>query len=216
MKLIGSFGPNPRAARFFLLEKGIELPTEELNLMAGENRQGDYVKKNPGGQVPALELDDGRVIAETVAIFEYLEEKHPHPPLIGGNAEERAETRMWQRRVELNITEYIYNGFRFSEGLGLFQDRMRCLPEAAAGLKAKAQDGLKWIDSLLQGKKFIAGDRFTVADIILYSALEFGGSVGQPLDPELKNVAAWRDRIAGRPAAPASLHPMSAQIGMQG
>jgi glutathione S-transferase len=216
MKLIGSFGPNPRAARFFLLEKGVELPSEEIDLMSGENRRGDYLKKNPGGQVPALELDDGRVIGETVAIFEYLEEKYPTPPLIGRTAEERAETRMWQRRIELNITEYLYNGFRFAEGLGLFQDRMRCLPEAASGLKAKAQDGLKWLDTLQQGKKFIAGDRFTVADIILYAAVEFGISVGQPLDPELKNIAAWRDRVAARPAAQASLHPMSSQIGMQG
>jgi glutathione S-transferase len=100
--------------------------------------------------------------------------------------------------------------------LGLFQDRVRCLPEAANGLKAKAQDGLKWLDGLLPGKKFIAGDRFTVADIILYSAVEFGISVGQQLDPELKNIASWRERVTARPAAKASLHPLSAQIGMQG
>jgi glutathione S-transferase len=83
MKLIGSFGPNPRAARFFLLEKGVELPSGEIDLMSGDNRKSEYLKKNPGGQVPVLELDDGRVIAETVAIFEYLEEKYPEPPLIG-------------------------------------------------------------------------------------------------------------------------------------
>lgn len=216
MKFIGAFGPNPRAARFFLFEKGMKLPSEEIDIMAGENRQGDYLQKNPGGQVPALELDDGTVIAETVAIFEYLEEKQSDPPLIGSTPEERAETRMWQRRVELNITEYLYNGFRFAEGLGLFQDRMRCLPEAADGLKAKAQDGLKWLDGLLAGKNFIVGDRFTVADIILYAAIEFGGSVGQPIDPSLKNIVAWRDRVGSRPGARASLHPAAAQIGMQG
>lgn len=216
MKLIGAFGPNPRAVRFFLLEKDMKLPSEEVDLMAGENRRAAYLKKNPGGQVPALELDDGTVIAETVAIFEYLEEKQPNPPLIGSTPEERAEARMWQRRVELNITEHLYNGFRFAEGLGLFQDRMRCLPEAAAGLKAKAQDGLKWLDGLLQGKKFVAGDRFTMADIILYAALDFGGSVGQPLDPGLKNIAAWSERVAARPGAKASLHPAAEQVGMRG
>jgi glutathione S-transferase len=216
MKLIGSFGPNPRATRFFLLEKGIELPSEEVDLMSGENRQEEYLKKNPGGQVPCLQLDDGRYIGETVAIFEYLEEKHPSPALIGETPEERAETRMWQRRIELNITENIYNGFRYAEGLGLFQERMRCLPDAADGLKAKAQDGLRWLDRLLEGKPFIAGDRFTIADIILHCAVDFGVSVGQPLDPGLSNIVAWNERVASRPAAQASLHPAVEQVGMRG
>ena len=216
MKLIGAFGPNPRAARFFLLEKNVDLPSEEVDLMSGENRQADFVTKNPGGQVPCLELDDGTVIAETVAIFEYLEEKHPNPPLIGATPEERAEARMWQRRIELNITENIYNGFRYAEGLPLFQERFRCLPEAADGIKEKAKDGLRWLDGLLEGKSFIVGDRFTIADIILYSAIEFGGSVGQPLDPGLKNIAAWMERVAARPAAKASLHPAAEQVGMKG
>ncbi|HIF09644.1 MAG TPA: glutathione S-transferase, partial [Sneathiellales bacterium] len=98
----------------FLTEKGISLPSEELDLMGGENRRPPYTDKNPGGQMPALELEDGTVIAETVAIFEYLEEKNPSPALVGSNAEERAETRMWQRRIELGITENLYNGFRYS------------------------------------------------------------------------------------------------------
>jgi glutathione S-transferase len=217
MKLYDSFGPNPRALRMFLHEKGLELArAAEIDLLGGENRRQPYTDRNPGGQVPALELDDGRILAETVAIFEYLEEKHPRPPLIGTTAEERAETRMWQRRIELRITEHLYNGFRFAEGLELFKPRMRCLPEAAEGLKATARDNLAWLDQLLAGKKFIAGDRFTIADIILYAALDFGGSVGQPLDPALRNVGAWFERIATRPSAAASLHPMSAATGMNG
>ncbi len=216
MKVYDSFGPNPRALRMVLSEKDVDLPKTTVDLMGAENRQAPYTDKNPGGQLPALELDDGRVIGETVAIFEYLEEKYPNPPLIGRTAEERAEARMWQRRIELKITEHLYNGFRFAEGLELFRPRMRVLPEAAEGLKATARDNLAWLDKLLQGKQFIVGDRFTIADVILYCALDFGASVNQPLDPALANVAAWKERVAKRPSAAASLHPMSAAKGMNG
>ena len=216
MKIYDAFGPNPRALRMFLLEKGLTIPTETIDLLAAENRRAPYTDKNPGGQMPALELDDGRVIGETVAIFEYLEERHPTPALIGTTPEERAETRMWQRRIELKITEWLYNGFRFAEGLELFRPRMRVLPEAAEGLKATARDGLAWLDKLLGSKTWIVGDRFTIADIILYAALDFGGSVGQPPDSELKHVAAWFARVAARPSAAASLHPMADAIGMKG
>ena len=216
MKVYDSFGPNPRALRMFLAEKNVDLPTVTVDLMGAENRQAPYTDKNPGGQVPALELDDGRVLGETVAIFEYLEEKYPSPPLVGRTAEERAEARMWQRRVELKITEHLYNGFRFAEGVELFRPRMRVLPEAADGLKATARDNLAWLDALLQGKQFIAGDRFTMADIILFCAVDFGASVNQPLDGALTNLVSWRERVAARPSAAASLHPMSAATGMNG
>lgn len=216
MKVYDSFGPNPRALRMFLAEKDVDLPKVTVDLLAAENRQAPYTDKNPGGQLPALELDDGRVIGETVAIFEYLEEKYPNPPLIGRTAEERAETRMWQRRIELKITEHLYNGFRFAEGLELFKTRMRCIPEAAEGLKATARDNLAWLDQLLRGRQFIVGDRFTIADVILFCALDFGASVNQPLDGALTNVVSWRDRVASRPSAAASLHPMSAATGMNG
>ena len=203
MKLLTSIGPNPRTVRMFLHEKGVELPSETIDLMGGENRQAPYLAKNPAGQLPCLVLDDGRVIGETVAICEYIEEKHPKPALIGATAEERAETRMWQRRVELNITEPLYNGFRYAEGLMLFKDRMPTIPEAAEGLKGLARTKLQWLDGLLAGKKFLAGDRFTLADIILFAAVDFGGTVNQPLDPALKNVGAWFARVGERPSAKA-------------
>jgi glutathione S-transferase len=216
MRVYDSFGPNPRALRMFLMEKQLEFPTESLDILAGENRAAPYTSKNPGGQMPALELDDGRVFGETVAIFEYLEEKHPKPALIGTTAEERAETRMWTRRVELNITEYLYNGFRFAEGLEVFKTRLPVIPEAAAGLKAAVQKRLAWLDGLMEGRTFIAGDRFTIADIVLYCALDFGGSVGQPLDPACGRVTRWMARVAERPSAKASLHPHSHAVGMKG
>lgn len=201
MKLLTSIGPNPRTVRMFLLEKGIELPIVEVDLMAAENRRPPYSERNPAGQLPALELDDGRLLGETVAICEYLEELHPSPALIGTTPEERAETRMWQRRVELGITEHLYNAFRFAEGIELFRPRMRVLPEAADGLKSVVKDKLRWLDGLLAGRQFIAGDRFTLADVILFSALDFGRTVGQPFDDGLANLSAWFARVGARPSA---------------
>ena len=208
MKLYQSIGPNPRVVKMFLEEKGIDLPRQEIDLMSGENRQGPYLNVNVAGQSPALELDDGSIVAEVTVICEFVEEKHPEPPLIGATAEERAETRMWTRRVDLNICEPMANGFRFSEGLQLFENRMRCLPEAADGLKACAQDRLTWLDGLLEGKEFIAGDRFTLADIHLFCFLDFGTQVGQPLNADNANVAAWFDRVKARPAAVSTAQPL--------
>ena len=96
------------------------------------------------------------------------------------------------------------NGFRYSQGLALFQPRMRCLPEAADGLKAIAQDKITWLDGLMAGKAFVAGDRLTLADILLFCFLDFGAGVGQPLNPENKNVTAWFERMKARPSAAAS------------
>ncbi len=165
---------------------------------------------------PALELDDGSVLAETVVICEYLEELHPSPALVGTTPQERAETRMWTRRVEQKITDNMYNGFRFSEGLERFKDRMRCLPEAADGLKAVAQDGLAWLDALMDGKEYVCGDRLTIADLVLYCCMDFAAGVGQSLDPSLPNVSAWFARMDARPSAKTSLHPAAEKAGRKG
>ena len=150
MKLYNSVGPNPRMVRMFMAEKGFDVPKVEVDLRGGENRREPYLKVNPAGQCPALELDDGTVLAEITAICEYVDEKKKDTPsLIGDTPEERAKTRMWTRRIDLNIAEPALNGFRFSQGLKLFENRIRCIPEAADGLKATAQDKLKWLDGLM-------------------------------------------------------------------
>ena len=204
MKFYNSVGPNPRVVKMFMAEKGLDIPREDVNLMAGENRQAAYMAKNPAGQMPALEMDNGDVLAEITVICEYLDEVHPNPPLIGTTAEERGITRMWVRRIDLNICEPMANGFRFSQGLALFQNRMRCIPQAADDLKAIAQEKLTWLDGLIAGREWIAGDRFTLADMLLFGFLEFGAQVGQPLNPDNKNIAAWHARVAARPSAAAS------------
>ena len=201
MKMINSIGPNPQVVRMFAAERGIRLETEDIDLMAAENRQPDYLRKNPSGQSPCLELDDGTCISEITAICEYLDEVSDGESLIGRTPEERAETRMWTRRVDLNICEPLTNGFRFSEGLALFKDRIVTVPEAAEGLKKIAQDRLSWLDRQLEGKTFLCGDRLTLADVLLYCFLAFGANVGQPLNPDNRNVQAWFERMAARPSA---------------
>jgi glutathione S-transferase len=204
MKLHTSVGPNPRTVKMFLAEKGLQIEPVEVDLRGGENRREPYVKVvNTAGQTPALELDDGTTLTEITAICEYIEELHPEPVLIGATAEERARTRMWVRRVDLKVCEPLANGFRYAEGLKMFESRMRCLPEASAGLKAIAHDGLEWLEREIPGP-WIAGDRFTLADILLFSFMEFGGMVGQPLDPAFARLNDWFARVKARPSVAAS------------
>lgn len=204
MKLYDSMGPNPKLVRMFAAEKGVAFDeVEQVDLAGGANRQGAYLEKNPAGQLPCVELDDGRVIAETIAICELLEELHPEPALIGTSPEDRAETRMWVRRVEWKVIQPMADGFRFGEGLALFKERIRTLPEASDGLKAIARDGRAWFDAQLEGRDTIVPGRFSLADVALYAFSEFGAAVGQPLDPAHKNLARWFEATAARPSAQA-------------
>ena len=204
MKLYNSIGPNPRVVRMFMAEKGIDLPKVVVDLRGGENRREPYLKVNPSGQSPALELDDGTVLAEVTAICEYLDEiKKDTPSLIGDTPAERAATRMWTRRVDLNIVEPALNGFRFAEGLKMFQNRVHCIPAAADDLKATAREKLAWLEGQMAGKTYIAGSKVSLADIFLFPMLDFLKTVGQGIDPAHKNLTAWYERMKARPSAAA-------------
>lgn len=203
MKLYNSVGPNPKVVRMFMAECGIEMDQQEIDLMGGENRQEAFMKLNPTGTSPALELDDGSIISEITVICEYLAEKQGGSPLIGESAEQKAETRMWVRRIDLGIMENLANGFRYSEGLPIFKDRIPTIPDAADAIKAIAQEKISWLDGQLTGKDFVCGDRFTLADVVLYCFLEFGAQVGQPLNEENKNIMAWYERVGARDSAAA-------------
>jgi len=203
MKLYNSIGPNPQVVRMFLAELGMELETVEVDLMAGENRQEEHLKRNPSGQMPTLELDDGSYLAEITAICEYLDEKNGGTELIGKTPEERAETRMWTRRIDLQIIEPLTSGFRYAEGLKLFETRMRTIPEAAEGLKAIAQEKIAWLNDQMEGKEFICGSRFSLADVMLFCFLNFGTTVGQGIDQECKNIVSWYEKVEGRPSSTA-------------
>ena len=193
-----------RCAHVHGRKKGIELPKQTVDLRKGENREAEHLKRNPHGQMPTLELDDGHYVSEILAICEYLEEKNPKPAMIGTTPEERAECRMWTRRVDLNICEHLANGFRFGEGLKFFEKRIPCAPEASPGLKMIAANRLQWLNGqMADGREYLCGKRFTLADILLYSWLDFGGQVGQPLDTANTNIVAWIARVAERPSAKA-------------
>ncbi len=204
MKFYNSVGPNPRVVRMFMQEKGIDMPMEEVDLRGGENREAAYLSKNPFGQMPALELDDGSILTEVTAICEYLDEKHPGGDLIGNTAEDRAATRMWTRRVDLYIVEPMLNGYRFGEGLKFFTPRMRVMPQAADDLKAVAKEKLVLLESQMQGKPYLCGDRYSLADLFLYCMVDFAAGVGQPLDPGMSELTAWLERVGQRPSAQAS------------
>lgn len=203
MKLVSSIGPNPKVVRMFMAELGVSCEIQEIDLMAGENRQPEHLARNPSGQSPALQLDDGSWIAEITAICEYLDDKAGNTDLIGTSPEARAETRMWCRRLDLQILEPLANGFRFAEGLPLFKDRLHCIPGAADDLKATAQERLTWLNDQIEAKPFICGDRFTLADVLLFVFLEFGVTVGQPLNENNKHLMAWYARVQGRASASA-------------
>ncbi|MBC7506641.1 MAG: glutathione S-transferase, partial [Sandarakinorhabdus sp.] len=154
--------------------------------------------------LPALELDDGSVIAEITVIAEYLEDVQPTPAIIGTTAAERAETRMWVRRIDLAIVEPMANGFRAAEGRRLFANRMTLVSaEAAADLKALAQEKLLWLDTLMQGRTWVCGERFSLADLLLLAFVEFGATVGQPMPSTATWLPEWHKRAAARPSAAA-------------
>ena len=203
MKLYNSIGPNPQVVRMFLSELGMELETVEVNLMAGENRQEEHLKRNPSGQMPTLELDDGSFLAEVTVICEYLDEKSGGTNLIGKTPEERAETRMWTRRIDLQIIEPLTSGFRYSEGLELFKTRMITIPDAAEDLKAIAQEKIEWLNEQMEGKEFVCGNRFSLADVMLFCFLNFGTTVGQSINQDCTNIVSWYEKVKERPSASA-------------
>jgi glutathione S-transferase len=216
VKLYDSLGPNPRLVRMFALEKGIDLPSVQIDIMAGENRKPEYLGVNPVGHLPALVLDDGSVLAETVPICEYLEERHPEPSLIGRTPEERATTRMWVRQAEQQITSHLVDGFRAAEGLPMFKERMHVIPHAADDFKACCQEGYAWLEGRIgDGRSHLVGERFSLADIVLYCLADFGTGVGQPINPECPSVLAWFERVGARDSAEASLHPVAKAGGMR-
>ena len=203
MKLYNSIGPNPHVVRMFMAELNLDLEIIEMDLMAGENRQEEHLKRNPSGQSPTLELDDGSFLSEITAICEYLDDKQGGTDLIGKTPEDRAITRMWARRVDLQIIEPLITGFRYSEGLELFKSRMQTIPEAADGLKAIAQEKIAWLDAEMEGKNYVCGDRFSLADVMLFCFLTFGETVGQTVNDKNLNIISWLSRIKERSSASA-------------
>jgi glutathione S-transferase len=202
MKLYDSrTAPNPRRVRIFLAEKGVAVPTEQVDIVAAVNRRPEFRAKNPLGTVPVLELDDGTCLAESVAICRYFEETHPSPPLMGTDARDRALVEMWQRRMEFELLLPVAQVFR--NGHPFFAGRVPQVPEWAEASRRHAAASMVWLDRELAGREFIAGDRFTIADITALCAIDFGRVSKIRIAPEQANLARWHAAVAARPSAQA-------------
>lgn len=199
MRLYDGRGPNPQIVRTFAAEKGITLDQVAVDIMKGENRGEPFVAKNPMGQVPALELESGAVVTEVTAICELLEELYPQPALIGSTAHERAMTRMWVRRFDLAVLEPFMLGFRATAMRRFFEARMPLMSkEAGAEMLALMTGRLREFDTMLDGRPWVLGERFSLADITLGSFLLFAHSARTPLPDGLRWMPDWLDRLRAR------------------
>lgn len=193
--------PNPRRVRMFAAEKGIALPTQDVSIIKREHKSPEFVALNPRGQTPALQLDDGTVIAESVAICRYLEGIHPEPPLFGTDATEQAVIEMWGRRVEMVLMPPV----------GAVWVHTHAFTAALPGRNAewgeanrpRVAEALRFFDASLQDRQFLAGDAYTMADILLLTTVDFAGFIGISMPEELTSLREWHARVSARPSAAA-------------
>ena len=193
--------PNPRRVRIFAAEKGIELSSKEVSIPKREQKAPDYVAKNPRGQTPILELDDGTVIAESVAIMRYLEAEQPDPPLFGTTAREIAEIEMWNRRVEMILMPAIAAVWVHTHPF------TAALPgrnvEWGESNRPRVVEGMRFFDGSLEGREYLAGSAFSAADILLLTTVDFAKFIGLDMPSECANLLRWHERVSARPSASA-------------
>lgn len=197
-----SRAPNPRRVHIFLAEKGIDIPRREINLIELEHKGDDFGRINPVRRIPVLELDDGTMIAESVAICRYIEETHPEPPLMGRDAVEKALVEMYQRQVELHLMFPIMHVFRHtSPAMAVLESPQ--VPDWAEANRPRIAEGLAWLDHLLADRQFVAGDAFSIADISALVAVDFTRAARHQVPEELANLKRWREAVSARPSAAA-------------
>ena len=202
MRLYDSaMAPNPRRVRIFLAEKGIEVPSVQVDLGKAETRQPGFLEKNPMGGVPVLELDDGRFLSESVAICRFFEERQHEPPLFGVDAVDRAFVEMWQRRMESEIFQRATQAFQNTHAF--FAGRIEQVPAFGEVARRSALARMAWLDGELAGREFVAGPRYTIADITALCGIDFGRVTGIRIDPAWKNLQRWHETVSARPSAKA-------------
>jgi glutathione S-transferase len=202
MKLYDStMAPNPRRVRIFLAEKQIDVPKVQVDLAKAENRKPEFLAKNPLGGVPVLELDDGTYIAESVAICRYFEAQQPDPPLMGTDTKQQALVEMWNRRMELYLFNNVTGCFRNTHDF--FKGRIPQVAEYGKVCKEAAEKQIAFLDQVLADREFIAGDRYTIADITALCAIDFGRISDIRIQDGHKNAARWHQAVSSRPSAKA-------------
>jgi glutathione S-transferase len=189
--------PNPRRVDIFLAEKGVTLPTLSLGLAKREHKEAAHIARYSRGQVPVLELDDGSVLTESVAICRYLESLHPEPPLFGRTPLETARIDMWTRRTELILMSPLA---QFWQHAHPFTARLvKQFTEFGESNRDKVTDAMRWIDGEM-GAPFLCGSDFTMADIVLFTTLEFSAFVGIPVPDDCTRLTAWFAAVKSRPS----------------
>ena len=193
--------PTPRRVRIFLAEKDINIKYVQVDLAKGENLSPEMRAKNPIGKVPVLELDDGTCIGESDAICLYFEALQPKPALMGETPLEKGVIAMWQRQIEMCLFNQI--GMCFQHTTGYFKDRMTPVPEFGRVSGENASQYLKVLDKRLADNEFMAGDKFSIADITGLCAVDFGRVVDIRITDKQINLKRWYEQISGRPSAKA-------------
>jgi glutathione S-transferase len=203
MKLYdGGRAPNPRRVRVFLAEKGISVPIEPVDLGALAHKSDTYTAINPLQRVPALVLDDGTVLTESIAICRYFELMQPDPPLFGREPKEAALIEMWQRRMELHLLMPVSNVFRHGHP-AMKEMEVPQVPDWAAANRPRVQDFLALLDRELADRPYAAGDRYSVADITGMIAVDFMKPAKLAMPDSLANVQRWHAQVSARPSAKA-------------
>ena len=194
--------PNPRRVRIFLAEKNIEMVYVHVDITKGENRTAPFIEKNPMGGLPVLEFDDGTYLTESVAICRYFEGTYPTPPLMGTDPRDIAFVEMWNRRMELEVFAPLANHLQHTHPL--FKDRVNQLPEFAEARLDHGTKRLEWLDSILTQRQFVAGDRYTIADITAQVAIDISGAMGGFTIPAgARHLKRWHEAVSSRPSAKA-------------
>ncbi len=194
--------PNPRRVRIFLAEKGVTVVYEQVDIFSGKNRTPEFLQKNPLGGIPVLEFDDGTYLAESVAICRYFEGMFPQPPLMGVDPRDQAFVEMWNRRMELEIFGPIGRAMQHTNPL--FKGRLEQFQAFGDTQRARALERLEWLDSILAQRPFVAGDRYTIADITALVGIDLGrGYAGLEIPPAIKHVHRWHQAVSSRPSAKA-------------
>lgn len=194
--------PNPRRVRIFLAEKGVTVPTTDVSIPRREQKAEAYLRVNPLGQTPALELDDGTVLTESLAICRYFEALHPEPPLFGTGAEGMAAADMWTRRVELRLMVPVSMFWVHSHPLTA-RLPMRRFPEYGETQADRAKAAMGELDRFLADREWLDGLAYSVADIALLTTVDFAGFIGVEVPEDLGNLKGWHARASARPSAAA-------------
>ena len=194
-----SAGMHPRRVRIFMAEKGLSIERREVDAAGGANAMPDFLRLNPLGKLPVLELDDGSAIAESLAICRYLEAIHPKPPLMGKTPQASAHIEMWTLRMDHELSQPIALAFVHSSDF--YRGRLEQVPEVALWARARALQTMAWLDGELAGRRHIAGDDYSLADIVAQCAFVLGKAVGLRIPAGQANLTRWFAEVSARPTA---------------